>query len=116
MSASSLFGSSSSTAASHAVCAVSQLPVVNVSVSCRPVAAAVSTVTSPVSALVAVTVTVPVGSADSFTVYGVRVAAPSMTASGPASAMFAVAGFASITIAAVSSSSTVTSTLAAVAP
>ena len=63
-----------------------------------------------------VTVTVPVGCDASFTEYGVLDVAPSASATGPESTTVAVLGSASITIAAVSSSSTVTLTLAAVAP
>ena len=67
MAISSLVGSSSWTAARVTVCAVSQFVVANESALCSPVAGAVSTVTAAVSALVTVTVTVPVGSAASFT-------------------------------------------------
>ena len=95
---------------------MSQLPIVNDSVSCKPVAADVSTVAASGSALVALTVTVPVGCADSRTAYGVLDVAPSASASGPESTTVAVLGSASIRIAAVSSSSTVTVTLDAIAP
>ena len=61
MAVSSLFESTSCTAVKVTVCAVSQFVGVNDSVLCRPVAAAVSTVTAAGSALATVTVTVPVG-------------------------------------------------------
>ena len=68
MSTSSLFGSVSSAGVSRTVCAVSQVVVVKLSVFCMPVAGSVSAVATVASALVTVTVTVPVGCDASFTV------------------------------------------------